>query len=344
MASVTRRRLRHSVPAAALGLLAATCWAGVTTPANPTAAAELRLSGPYVYENLDVYLIHGPDAQAGHKLVPLARALAEKQVLVRETGSVNQLTVENVSDEAVYIQAGEIVKGGKQDRVLGSDLILPVRSGQVPIASHCVEHGRWQKRGSEAADQFSSSAANVADKQLKLANYKGSQSEVWANVDKLQRQLESKLGASVRAAESSSSLQLTLENERVRKSLEGYVRALANLVKDHPDALGYAFATSGQLNSAEVYGSRALFAELWPKLLQASAVEAVAQRQDLAAHTPPSLDSVRAFMAAAERGVAGERAAGPVAQSTSRETNESLLVETRETHSQAWIHRSYVSK
>ena len=91
--------------------------------ATPGAAAP-RISGPYVYENLDVYLVHGGDRTSGRKLVPLAQALAEGKVIVRETGNVSSLTVENLSDQEVYVQAGEIVKGGRQDRVLAVDLVL----------------------------------------------------------------------------------------------------------------------------------------------------------------------------------------------------------------------------
>ena len=114
--------------------------------AAPGSAAP-RISGPYVYENLDVYLVHGSDQMGGRKLVPLAQALAERKVIVRETGNVSSLTVENLSDQEVYVQAGEIVKGGRQDRVLSSDLVLPPKSGQVEIGSFCVEHGRWRREG-----------------------------------------------------------------------------------------------------------------------------------------------------------------------------------------------------
>src|SRR5262249_5531978 len=59
-----------------------------------------------------------------------------------------ELVVENLSpDVEVYIQAGDIVKGGRQDRVLSYDLIVPPRSGKVPLAAFCVEAGRRQPRG-----------------------------------------------------------------------------------------------------------------------------------------------------------------------------------------------------
>jgi len=66
--------------------------------------------------------------------------------------SVNALTVENTGKDEVFVQAGDIVKGGQQDRVLSVDLLLPPRSGEVTIAAFCVEHGRWHS----ASHAFSS--------------------------------------------------------------------------------------------------------------------------------------------------------------------------------------------
>lgn len=337
MSPVSPRRIAGLGAASLLALSLAASGA-------PVPAAPPRVSGPYVYENLDVYLIHGQDTGEGRKLTPLARALEQKQVVVSETGQVNQLTVENLSDGPVFVQAGEIVKGGKQDRVLGVDLVLPPRSGKVAIPAHCVEQGRWSTRGTEAADRFESSRAYASDRSLKLANHKGAQSQVWSNVSKLQRQLEGNLGGNVRASQSASSLQLTMENERVRLGVEGYVKALEGLLAAHPDAIGYAFAVDGQISAAEAYGSRALFEELWPKLLRASAVEAVSERKPGSAHQPPTTQAVQAFLAEAEKGAVSERAAGPDARAVARESESSLLVETRETQASHWVHKSYVKK
>ncbi len=317
-------------------------------PAGPRAAeparevAKLRVTGPYSHRNLHVYLIEAEQALAApaRKLLPLERALRENKVVVRETGEVNQLIVENTSEEEVFVQAGEIVKGGKQDRVLGSDLVLPPKSGPLPIAAHCVESGRWSKRGSERAEGFASSQANVAAKALKLANYKGAQGEVWEQVAKMQQKLQASVGADVRARESASSLQLSLEHERVQRSVAAYVDALAELPARHPRAIGYAFALDGALNSAEVYASHALFAELWPKLLRASAVEAVAEQRAGQPAPAPSLQAVDTFLRQAEQGGAS-RAAGP--RSVARESEASLLVETGDGAS-GFVHRAYVNK
>jgi len=320
-------------------------WAAPPAAPPVPASAPLRISGPYVYENLDVYLVHGRDQMQGRKLVPLAQALAENKVIVRETGSVGQLAIENVSDEEVYVQAGEIVKGGKQDRALQSDLVLPPRSGKVAIGAHCVESGRWTGRGAEASDHFASSEAYLAHKDLKMANNKGDQGQVWQNVQRVQEKLAANLKGEVRGAQSASSLQLTLESDRVRKGVEGYVRALAPLLDSHADAVGYAFAIDGKLNSAELYASPALFRSVWPKLIRASAVEAVAERRDGAPHTPPAIDAVRALLADSGAGTASEKATSEATRSVTRETSSRVVVETQEkTRKDAWIHQSYLTK
>ena len=107
-------------------------------------AADFEALGPYAHENLTVFLLRGKATKAANKkYLTLAQALKEKKVKVHETGDVNTLAIENLSSEEVYVQAGDIVKGGRQDRTLGTDLILPRKSGKVPIAAFCVESGRW---------------------------------------------------------------------------------------------------------------------------------------------------------------------------------------------------------
>ena len=92
-----------------------------------------RLSGPYTHGNLSVFLMHGKDRLKGQTFLTLEEALIQKKVIVRETREVSRLTIENVSTEDVYVQSGDIVKGGAQDRMLVVDLILPPKSGQIPI-------------------------------------------------------------------------------------------------------------------------------------------------------------------------------------------------------------------
>ena len=98
--------------------------------ASPLPAADgARVSGPIVHDNLAIYLVHG-SATGGAVPMSLEEALAKGRVKVRETGSVNELTVENVGNDEVFVQAGDIVKGGRQDRVLSVDLLAAAAFGR----------------------------------------------------------------------------------------------------------------------------------------------------------------------------------------------------------------------
>ena len=314
---------------------------------NEAAPTEYKISGPYTHNNLAVFLIHGKDKLAGKTFLTLQEALRQRKVVVYETKNVNELAIENLSRyEEVYVQSGDIVKGGQQDRMLGVDLIVPPRSGKISIAAFCVEQGRWQKRANEEVTRFSSSNERVATKELKLAANKAkSQGEVWKRVAEAQDKLSSNVGGSVKAPISNSSFQLTLENRQVRATADAYVKALAHIAGRHTDVIGYAFAINGKLNSADVYASGALFRKLWPSLLKASAVEALAELRKTGKFDAPATADVGAFLRDAEAGASTEQDVTKRVRMITRESKANILFETRDrTAAGGWLHRSYVRK
>jgi hypothetical protein len=323
-----------------LALIALAAFVSTMIPAR---AASEKITGPNTHENLAVYLIRGADRVNGKTYLTLQEALAQKKAIVRETGNVNQLVVENTSADAdIYIQAGDIVKGGKQDRALGTDLILESKS-KTPISSFCVEQGRWTKRGKESSEQFGGSADQVASKELKLAvKQKKAQGEVWKSVAEAQSKLSGKVGAPVAARESASSLQLTLENQKVKASADSYIAALGKVIDDAPDAIGFSFAVNGKISSADVYGSHELFKKMWPKLLRAAAIEAVADSEKGQTFEPPTIEKVEAAIADAETGKASEEKLTPRVKAVTRESKANLLFETHD--KDATVHRNYVVK
>jgi hypothetical protein len=133
-------------------------------------AGDYRISAPHGHKNLTIFLIHGKDRSQAKTYLTLQEALEKKTAVVHETGSVNQLDVENTSKDAeILVQSGDILKGGKQDRIIAFDLILPPKSGKVSVTAFCVEHDRWRQRGQEAVEQFHASSALLPGKSLKLA-------------------------------------------------------------------------------------------------------------------------------------------------------------------------------
>lgn len=364
VSGILRRWAPFAMAATALAVLAPP---GVAADLDP---GTYRFSAPYTHGNLTVFMIHGATA-GGAAPLTLQEALQKGLVRVVETGSVNQLQVENLADQAVFIQSGDIVKGGRQDRVLSVDLILPPHSGKVAIASFCVEQHRWTRRGQEDSATFASSGALLPSRDMKIAARAPlmaphrtptnapvaghppqqadrvavgtSQTKVWRGVADMQEKLQRNVGAPVAAPQSASSLQLSIENEKLRQATDAYVAALQAAVDKEPAAIGYVFAVNGQINSADVYGSPELFRKMWPKLLRASAVEAVAERKEGALTDAPSTEALRAFFTAA---AAGKRAERQLTDATIIETHDSDKAQVLEARhpTGAVVHRSYVSK
>jgi hypothetical protein len=318
--------------------------AGAFVIPDDTAGAE-RLSGPFTYKNLTIYLVHGANRIAG-RYMTLQEALAKKVVVVRETGDVNELLVSNSSNQQVFIQSGDIVKGGRQDRVLGYDLVLAPHARKVPVTCYCVEHDRWSGRAGESDQAFNSSDNQLVGRELKLAaKYRNDQSEVWEKVNQTQEKLGDKLGVSVRSEQSESSLELALRNDKVRASADEYIKALTSIVDGKNDVIGFVFAVNGSVNSADMYASSELFHRLWPKLLRATAVEAVEDYDAAINFDQPTADTVRATLSDAERGSVRDRKEVGRSAVTTQDGEKNVMFETRDNSaSGTWLHRSYLKK
>jgi len=314
-------------------------------PGAAQAPEPNRTSGPIVHENLAVYFIHGKSAP-GKVPLTLEEAMATGTVKVRETSNVNQLEIENLGDDEVFVQSGDIVKGGAQDRTLKDDIILPAKSGRVNISAFCVEHGRWSRRGNESVATFDSATDAIATKDLKIAvRMKEDQRSVWDKVAAAQASISSALRTDVRAPASPTSMPMTMQSPVVQKSTDAYLADLKKIVDGKPDVIGYAFAINGKVNSADVYASHELFTKLWLKLLRASAIEAVSEYDASKKFPAATVAVVRSALADADSGKASARQLTDRTSVQVKETAHNVVFETRDrAQSDAWIHRSYMTK
>ena len=307
---------------------------------------DYRISAPYSHKNLTIFLIHGKDQNSKGNVMTLQEAMERKLFVVYETSNVNELEVENLSKELdVFIQSGDIVKGGKQDRVLAVSIIIPARSGRIKIEAFCVESGRWTKRGTEDSAKFTSSNDRIVTKELKIAaNGTRSQQEVWNQVSEAQTRLGKNVGGSVAAPGSGSSLQLSLENRKVVATVDEYIKNLSGIVGGKSDVIGYAMAINGKINSSDVYVSNALFKKVWLKMLKASATEAVSESNQVRLADPVKPDSVKAFMDDSDRAAPRDQKVGPSATLRTRENKDNVMFEARDEKTKAVVHKSYVKK
>jgi hypothetical protein len=313
---------------------------------------DYEISGPYSYKNLSIFLVHGKDKIKTGKILTLEEALEQEKIVVHETSNVEELVVENTSDDTtVYIQSGDIVKGGKQDRVMRYDVMVPPKSKQMRVASYCVESGRWSQRGKESRRKFASSKKMVVSKKAKLAaKHKGSQQGMWSEVADTQEKLNVNLNTQVKSRQSETSMQLTLENKRLKKETTQYVKHLEKIIENRKDTLGFIFALDGEINSADIYSSQALFKKLRTKLLESCAVEAIAEYKKDSPGKARSLTAadVTKWLAEAEKGKKSKKNINALVELSVRESEDNIAFETVDKSARSgeyrWIHKNYIKK
>jgi hypothetical protein len=345
--------------------VAAAAFAAIGASSGPSLAEQgHRLSGPHVYENLAVYFVHGASAPGAVPLT-LQEAVAKGRVQVIETGRVNELQIENSGAEPVFVQAGDIVKGGKQDRVLTVSFLLPAKSGRLPIASFCVEQGRWTGRGKEDVNKFSSASEAMPSRSALLAMAAPApakdgfrpagalaaggevgvkQKQVWDSVAATQSKLAGGLNSSVASPTSATSLQLSLENEALRGARAGYLTALKAKGEAEPDILGYVVAINGEMSSANLYPSNAMFRKMWDKQLTAVVTEAIGEKRGATpVSAAPAAAKATEFLVEAERGKLVEHGGAAGSRQETRDGAKTLYNEARGDGG-GWLHRSYLAK
>ena len=338
--------------------------AGIVAAASTTAAAmgdDYHLTGPYTHRDLAIYLIHREAMVDAPVPLTLEEAMARGSVEVVETGDVETLVIRNRGEREVFIQSGDIVKGGMQDRVLTVSMVVPPHSGEIPVDAFCVEQGRWSPRDGETVTGFSASTARLPSSAGRIAAFErlrreigpgdsggraqpaelSLQAQVWESIHALQANLRQSLKSDVRDARSPSSLQLSLESSALASALEDYEAALHGLAQEHEDAVGYVFAVDGRIDSGDEFGSAGLFRKLWPRLLKAAATVAVA-REDAPARGRPTPAEIAVFIDEA-------RAVDPLSRSmpggTSLETRRTETVSYTEVRrgNGRWVHRSFIA-
>ena len=304
-------------------------WAAPRSPGAPPSHPEggWRLLDPVTYENITVFPVVTSSTQDTSPFLTLDEGLSTGEVLVSEQGaaglartrdgrpravpqyntgaSVNQLVLINRSKRPLLLLAGELVSGGKQDRIIGKDRIVAPGAEPLPLDVFCVEHGRWS-----SGSQFAESKTIVHPSVREQAAIKQDQTEVWAAVT---AGSTAKAPPSVpRASLSADALcsVVTLEaptqsydkiykSKRVGGSIDSFVeqvqrrfaKATSGLKGEH--VVGVVVAYGGEVAWSDIFASGDLFNQYWNKLLRSYAVEALARP---ALRETASVDDAREFL------------------------------------------------
>ena len=285
--------------------------------ATSKAAASTKLDdksallAPVTHDNLTIFPVITTAAKIpSTDYLVLDEGMKSKEVQVLEKdreGTVNELTIRNTSARPLFLMAGEVVIGGKQDRIIGKNTIVAPRATEtVPV--FCVEHGRWNGRKAE----FASAGAMAHTELRKKANF-SDQSEVWSEVSakNAKRKLENGTDTYRGVAQSST----------VVKSIAGYQKAFAGKLGklEKERQIGFVVALGGKVVAIETFGSPKLFKKFEKKLLRSYYVEAIdaARNPDGAPASPPKPADVSSFARkakAAKRETVLEKKSGKTVQ------------------------------
>ena len=305
----------------ALGGLALIGAAPNPTPGKPE--GNWRLLDPVAYENITIFPVVSSSTQDTSPFLTLDEGLSSGEVIVSERGAaglartrderpvavpqyssganVNQLVLINRSKRPLLLLAGELVSGGKQDRIIGKDRIVPVGSEPLPLDVFCVEHGRWTGTSS----QFGEAKTIVHPSVREQAAVAQNQNEVWNAVRSgtLAAPKAAPAGAAVRSAAPpppppaalsaeiigdtiatsapTQSYAKIYEHSRAGASVDEFVEELrrrfdrATLGLKGERVVGVVVAYGGDAAWSDIFASGELFEHYWSKLLRSYAVEAL---------------------------------------------------------------------
>ncbi len=300
------------------GLLGITAFGGLTlvgsghgSPAAPSShpEGEWRLLDPATYENISVFPVVSPYNQDTSLFLTLEEGLATGEVLVREQGSeglarsrdgrpvyipqpttgasVNQLVLINRSKRPLLLLAGELVSGGKQDRVIGKDRIVPVGAAPLPLDVFCVEHGRWT-----GSSQFAAANTIVHPSVRESAAVDQVQTKVWESVRNgtnakakpaapPAKISSENLSAAIAGNGRTEAYEKIYESRAVGVSIDDFVNEVQRRFTQATSGLknervvGVVVAYGGDVAWSDIFASSDLFDHYWRKLLRSYVVEAL---------------------------------------------------------------------
>jgi len=283
-----------------------------------------KVLDPIRHGNLTVFPVVSAKSYPTGEFLTLDDGLRSGEVVVSEAGAVqglirrhttpviqhdgaqvNRLVLVNNSKRPLLLLAGEIVTGGKQDRVIGKDRIVPPESDPVDLSVFCVEPGRWVATSEHFGASESmyggvvgGASANAPAPRAMMAQPSvrakamgdKNQSLVWDEVRK-QREavaetvevagatpvVTGEISRTTSYAKVNENSEMKKQVDAVALPIEQNYQSLIRQLHDR-NAVGVVVAVNGRIIWADVFASTDLLGKYWPKLVRSYASEAVVTR------------------------------------------------------------------
>jgi len=288
---------------------------------SPATSNDYKILAPITHGDLTIFPVVSAKSHDTSDFITLDEGIRSGEVVVTEVGNlhstmrrrppyqtrpyqgaeVNRLVLVNNSKHPLILLAGEVVTGGKQDRVVGKDRIVPAESDPVDLSVFCVEHGRW----TETSTKFDTHASVMLQPSVRMkAMADQDQQKVWDEVGRSRTAMAAALAsqaspsatpapgqttetvtvtssADVLELNSTSSYAKARENNAVQKQVESITepmrKSYESVIKQlrNQNAVGVVVAVKGHIVWADMFASSSLLAKYWPKLLESYATEAL---------------------------------------------------------------------
>jgi hypothetical protein len=221
------------------------------------------------YKNLKVIPIRKrAGAGQGKPMLSFGKAFQTGKISVSERGTastenVHWLRVNNNTGQPVFVASGEIMLGGRQDRMVTKDTIIQSSKADQYIPVMCVEEGRW----SEKEKKFSY-AAFANPKLRRVLDQSKNQVLVWKEI---YAQLDSS---------NINSPTLAYAAKRIDKKhilfSDEYLRYFAKrLNATDTGIVGFVCMTGDKIIGSDIYSDPALFKDQFENLLSGYIEQAI---------------------------------------------------------------------
>jgi hypothetical protein len=280
--------MNYSILAQFAFLLIGVAVAAAGTPTTK----EYHVLPPVTKGNLSIFPIVGGPEYSTSQLITLDEGLRSGTVVVTEAGSlrglvrpgtpiprhsggeVNSLVLINNSDHPLLLLAGEVVTGGKQDRVIGVDRIVPPKSDPIDLSVFCVEAGRWVA----SSERFGSMKAQMAQPSVRMpAMAARDQQSVWNGVAVAAGGMAKAVPSAAPAIHGTSSYASVMQNPEVEKKVASVAADYDSLLRElrKVGAKGVVVAINGRITWADVFASTDLLEKYWQELIRSYAADSL---------------------------------------------------------------------
>lgn len=203
------------------------------------------------------------ETQIGDDYATLAEAKKNAWIEIIEIpgeGEVDTLRVHNVGPKPILLLSGELLLGGKQDRVVAKDTIVPPGK-EVEVPVYCVEPGRWT-----GSQKFSSGDTMVPLSVKEEATF-GNQQAVWDKVGGYNAAAGAGRGGG-------TTVQNGLDEEKVRKQIASDLDSVLSKLDKHKNVVGVMFLMDGEVRTLELFGNNRLFNQSRNSMLKGALAQA----------------------------------------------------------------------